>query len=346
MSVKYKIASSSTEEGEVHENTFPYTKSYLQYCYYPLTTQFIGKNTLPNIMNYKSEGICQKLKKEIKADYPYISFTLLDNSKPFFDNRFTFICDLTARDISEDSSKTNSKSSTFRLVSLKPDYKEIKNLGRSPSNESRYDRFFQKFFFMKEDIQSFVFKDCLRIFALEDRVFENLDNKNAFMFFRVCDQDCIVGEDQTSNRIERKIRKYAFEDVFYSSAQFYEYLNIYSEALVRSHCSEEIKTYNTDDSAFIIYSSTSFKEDGQLRRMHSSFDSKKNVRVIFNKDGPVFSSIQGKECDNIKYLVGLDLPEGDYVVNDKKVYKIGTDGIHFEYKGLLYEDFTKSIWDY
>lgn len=338
MAMKYKIASSSTEEGEVRENTFPYTKSHLQYYYYPLTVQFIGKNTLPNIMSYKSEGICQKLKKEIRNDYPYISFSLLENYKPFFDNKFVFICNLTA--------DAHAVCGKLKLVSLKADCKEIKKLDRNQSNESRYDKFFQKFFFMKEDIQPFMFKDCLRIFVLEDRVFENLDAKNAFIFFRVCDQACVVGEDETKGKIERKIRKYAFEDIFYSSARFYEYLGIYSEVLVKSHCSEEIRTYNAGDSAFIIYSGTTFKDDGQLRRMYSSFDSKKNTRIIFNKDGPVFSTIQGRECDNIKYLVNLDLPEGDYVINDMKVYKVSMDGLHFEYKGLLYDDLTQSVWDY
>lgn len=287
--MKYELASSSTEEGEIKKSSFPYSKSYAQYYYYPQTTRFIGKNTVPHIMNYRNEGICQRLKKEIKAEYPQISFTLLDDNRLFFDNKFTFVSEITPAD------------ADLALLDVKQNYKKIEKPLRRGNSESKYEKFFHQFFFNKEESQKLEIGNHTRIFALEDKVLECLDNANSFIFFRV------------SVEKAKSLLKYVFEDVFYLHATFYEYLDIFAEAMVRSHGSEEIRRYESDNSLFFIHSSTVFKDGDFLRRMYGAVDVEKNTTVIFNKGGPDFHTIQGKSTENIKWIAGLNLEEGDYL---------------------------------
>lgn len=323
--MKYKLASSSTEEGEIQEDKFPYYKSHLQFYYYPLSTKFIGKNTVPNVYNYKSEGVCLKLKKDIKSDYPYIPFNLLDNNKPFFENKFKLICEM-----------TQSKDTIVSFLGVKSDYNEIRKLDLRSNGDNRYDKFFQKFFFRKEEESSFIIGQATKVFCLEDRVLEYLDNKNAFIFLRVC-------EDQRNGVI---VKKYAFEDVFFNSVKFYEFLEIFQESLVKSHNGEEIRTFANEDALFFVFSSTIFKKGKEIKRIFSTIDEPKNTKIIFNKSGPVILPIQGQLSKNENYLYSLDLPEGDYAINDKKVYKVCNDGERFGYSGLQYEDFVKNVWGF
>lgn len=342
--LKYEIASSSEEEGEVHESSFPYYKSYLQYYYYPLTTQFIGKNTVPNIINYKSEGICLKLKKEIKNDYPYISFNVLDAHKPFFDNKFIKIGDVvkTGSDVlktdnviktGSDAIKTDNNKVEF--LGVKGDYKEIKRIDRKGGYENRYDRFFQRFLFNKDETPS----NYSRIFVLEDRILEAMDCPDAYIFFRVVSTKDV------------NVVKYIFEDVFYNRMSFYGYLEIYGENILKTHCSEEIRTYLYENTIIFIHSSTVFynerngEETPILRRLYSGPDYVKNTMILFNKDSPSFCNIQGKKNENLNIVLKIDLKEGDYVLNRGNIYKIGNEGENVEFKGIEYEDFVKSIWD-
>ncbi|KAM0680021.1 hypothetical protein GINT2_001708 [Glugoides intestinalis] len=318
--MKYELASSSTEEGEVKKSSFPYNKSYIQYYYYPQTTRFVGKNTVPHIMNYRNEGICQRLKKEIKAEYPQISFTFLDDNKLFFDNKFSFVSEITPMSVK------------VSLVDVKQNYKRIEQPLRRESGESKYEKFFHNVFFNKEEAQKLEADKYSRVFALEDKVLESLDNTNSYIFFRVTVEK------------HRSHLKYVFEDVFYLYATFYEYLDIFAEVLVRSHGSEEIRRYESDNTLFLIYSSTVFKDGNFIRRLYGSVDTEKNTKVIFNKGSCNFHTIQGKSNQNIKWIAGLDLPEGDYVINSKKVYKLSTEGEVFVFKGILYEDFKRTVF--
>lgn len=408
--LKYEIASSSQEEGEVREPSFPYYKSYLQNYYYPLSTLFIGKNSVPNIINYKSEGICLKLKKELKNDYSYISFNVLDSHKPFFDNKFIKIIGLddtsdeehfnktnnlltaedevmiaeddvitaeddtittkddtiTAEDINKNTNKNikqHKKDTTEDVVEflgVKGDYKEIKKLTRKTGYESRYDKFFQRFFFNKDETSS----NYKRIFVLEDRVLEAIDCPTAYIFFRV-----VSTKEKGADTV-----KYIFEDVFYNRLNFYEYLEFYGENVLKTHCSEEIRTYFYRESIIFIHSSTTFINNSssiddinfniarntttnsintsiningnpKLRKLYNGPDYVKNTMILFNKDGPSFCNIQGRKNDNLKILLKMNLKEGDYVLNGKSIYKIGNEGEQVEFKGIEYEDFIKSVWD-
>lgn len=327
--MKYELASSSTEEGEIKESKFPFYKSHLQYYFYPLTTNFIGKNTVPNIMNYKSEGISQKLKKEIKADYPYIQFNLLDNNKPFFENKFKFVSQI-------DSNFTNKP---LELLTVKSDYKKIKKPELRPNAINTYDNFFKKFFFNKDEKQIFEYGTATKIFCFEDRVLHYFQNKNAFIFLRVKEEAFKNEEDKLIT-----IKKYAFEDVFFRSATFYEFLEIYQEFLLKGHLCEEIKTFSNGESFCFVYSSTTFKREGEIKRLFDSIDMPSNTRLLLNKNGPQFLNIQGKVHKNEQFIISLDLPEGDYAINNRNIYKICNDGDHFGFGGITYDDLLKNVW--
>lgn len=326
--MKYELASSSTEEGEIRGEQFPYYKSHIQYFYYPLTTKFVGSNSLPHVMNYKNEGMCLKLKKEIKADYPYISFNLLDSHKPFFDNKFKMIGALTS---------TESNENPLKLLSIDSDYKEIKKFEKRNCGETRYDKFFKKFFFKKEDAVDQNDSDFYpKLFCFEDQVLQHIENENAFIFLR-------VSED--SNSPSGTAKKYAFEDIFFKGAKFYEFLEIFQESLVKSHNSEEIRRFSCGDAHLTVFSSTVFKQESEVKRIFNTVDFPRNIRLLFNKDGPKTIAVEDKINNNVKYLLSLDLPDGDYAINCKNIYKISNDGEHFKFTGIDYEDFTTTIWE-
>ena len=324
--MKYKLASSSTEEGEIKGNGFPFYKSHLQYYYYPLSTMFIGKNTVPNAMNYKCEGISQKLKKDLKADYPYILFNILDTNKPFFENKFKLF-----------TTMSEAKINPLELIEAKSDLKEIENFHSKPNGEKRYDQFFQKFFFRKEENPLPAIKNASKIFCFEDRVLQYLDNTNAFIFLRVSE------EKINSNTQPSLIKRYAFEDIFFHSANFYEFLEIYQEFILKGHKSEEIRTFSNGEIAAFVFSSTTFKNNGEVKRIFATLDQPNNSRLLFNKDGPKLISIQGRITKNENFIFSLDLPEGDYAINDKKICKLCNDGEYLGFNGLLYDDFIKTI---
>lgn len=337
--MKYELAS-STEEGEVEETGIPYYKSQLQYYYYPLTTKFIGRNSVPHFMNYKRESICSKLKKEIKADYSYLPFGLLESSKAFFDNNFLFV-----KDLEEDNAVLQ-----LALKELRADYKEVKKLDKKNVGENRFDRFFQRFFFRREDQSSLIGDSVVKAFALEDRMLESLNNKNAFIFFRVASEKRSRGDIPAIGLAEKdvdkpSVTKYAFEEIFYSSVSFYEYLELCEGSVVRNYNSEEIRSYVCGNTMVMIFSGAVFKHNGVTRRLYNGVDCSKNTKIIFNKEGPALCDIQGRNSDNLKYLINLDLPEGDYAINDKKVYKICNEGIKVEFKDIVYDDFVRSRWE-
>jgi len=339
--MKYELASSSMEEGEITEEGIPYYKSYLQYYYYPLTTKYIGRNSVPHYMNYKGDGISTKLKKELKADYPYISFSILDRGKAFFDNNFLYVMDCPVDE------------SPLTVKEIKSNYKEYKKLEKKSPGENRYDLSFQRFFFQKEDPETFVGQNIKKAFLFEDRVLEALDNKNAFIFFRVATtkavkfatsnlNDKTATEDLEKN--DRMVTKYAFEEIFYSKSSFYEYLELYKDEVVKNLNSEEIRSYTSESAIFFVFSSTTFKYKDTVRRIYSGIDCAKNTDIIFNKEGPCIIDSEGIANKNVKYIQGFELPDSDYVINDKKIYKISNEGIEFEFQDIVYDDFIKTRW--
>lgn len=356
--MEYQLASSSAEEGEITDVEFPYYKSYLQYYYYPHTTKFIGKNTVPHFINYKSDLYCTKLKKDIKMDYPYIPFNLLENSKTFFDNKFVYVQDLKKTVCHRDdgdipllfpgSEMMELKTEEYVLRDIKTDYKEIKCFDKKSICESRYDKFYQQLFFVRDDrtpiVKSIQEYSTARIFVMEDRILEALDKKHAYIFCRVVDDNIQVNV-QSDGEPGRIVKKIIFEDVFYSKVYFYEYLDLYAENLVKSFNSEEIRVYENRDSLLVVYSSTTFTRDSSVRRLYNTLDAERNTMIICNKDGPAVVDCKDVLKDNIQYINNLDLPEGDYVINDRKVYKISNDGESVEYFDIDFSDFIRRRWE-
>ncbi|KAI5168747.1 hypothetical protein PAEPH01_0385 [Pancytospora epiphaga] len=345
----YELASSSVEEGEIPDTTFPYYKSYNQYYYYPYTTKFIGKNTVPHSMNYKGDMYSTRLKKEIKQDYSYIPFNLLENSKTFFNNKFVFVkelekavYDMPALRIPHLFTSENGEeilSGDFVLREIKADYKEIYSFDRRSVCESRYDKFYQQLFFtqdnkpgLKKSFQNYTFK---KIILIEDRALEALDMDNAYLF-------CRVMEERPCSTDSEPIKKIIFEDIFYSKASFYEYLGLYAEYVVKSYNSEEIRIYENRNALLVVYSSTVFKKGPFLKRIYGGIDVKKDTMLICNNNGPTLIDVSGSQTDNAAYFDGLDMPEGDYVINNKKLYKIDNNGKQVEFGDIDFTDFVKA----
>lgn len=350
----YELASSSAEEGEISDTAFPYYKSHLQYYYYPHTTKFIGRNTVPHFINYKSDLYCTRLKKDIRQDYSYIPFNLLENSKTFFDNKFVFVKELgkTAHEqprieiphlfTGEDGGET--LSGDFVLRDIKTDYKEISTFDRKSVCESRYDKFYKQLFFARDDrsplVKSIQGYRARKVIVIEDRVLEALDSKYAYLFCRVIEEKVLPeGEDA------RPVRKTIFEDVFYSKAYFYEYLGLYAEHLIKSFNSEEVRVYENKSTLLLVHSGTTFLKDSAVRRLYSGVDVKKNAMLVCNREGPAITDVSGSTNENAGYLDGLDLPEGDYVINDKKLYRIDNGGASVEFGDVDFGDFIKTKWE-
>lgn len=337
--MEYRLASSSTEEGEVVENGFPYYKSHLQYYYYPQTTLFIGKNSVPQFIDYKSNLICSKLKKDIKAEYSYLFFNLLDSSKTFFDNKFSFV--KTLQEISKESDLQ------FELIDCKNNIQEISTFDKKSTYDRKYEKFYQKLLFSKEN-QSLSYSDFLKdsdvsnLIIIEDSMIEKIKSEDTFMFFRCIDEK--VKANESENR--KPLKKYIFEDIFYSRKGFYEYLDLYSEYLVKSFNSDEIRYYKCNKTLLIVYSGTVFTQFGNIKRLCGGLDVESNIKIICNKEGPKIFDIQGHYNNNVLNLLNIDLCDGDYVINKNKIYKISDSGESFEFKDIDFSDFTSNRWSY
>ncbi len=329
----YQLASSSTEEGEIVNSGFPFNKSHLQYYYYPHTSKFIGKNTIPLFVNYKSDLYCIKLKKDIKADYTNVLFNLLETKKMLFENKFVF-----CKSIDEPAEQENF-TNPFVLTKVYSDYKELPLVVKRTNKENSYSKYIKEMFFIEKEKINFVTPKTQKLIVIEDRILEAFEKPNAFI---LCKSIVTASEKDPS----KSFRKLIFEDVVYNKMYFYEYLQYYGSNIARNTNGYETRIYdNNDDTILIIRSNTVFKEKGLLRRMHSIFDEEKNTLVIFNKNEIKTLTIKGERNDNVKYLTNLELPEGDFVINNKNVYRISNDGETFTFSDIDFTDFFKNRWD-
>ncbi|KAI4292940.1 hypothetical protein PAPHI01_2214 [Pancytospora philotis] len=349
----FELASSSVEEGEIVDQGFPYYKSYKQYYYYPRTTLFIGRNTVPRSMNYKSDLYCSRLKKEIKQDYPYIPFNLLDNSKTFFGNRFAYLRELrTAPDgageggipsIGDDALPTRPES--YALKEIKTDHREISSFTKKSTSEGRYDKLYQQLFFTHDGraplLKSIYESGAKTVLVMEDRALRALDEEHAYIFCRVTDE-IVARSDAARQEGGALIKKVILEDIFYSKVLFYKYLELYAEHAVKSFNSEEVRVYEKDGVLLVVHSSTVFLSDGAVRRLYDGLDVRKNVMLVCNRDGPAAVDAESAHWDGARVLRGLDLelPEGDYVINNGKVYRIDNHGEPVDYADIDFSDFV------
>ncbi|KAI5149521.1 hypothetical protein ENBRE01_0955 [Enteropsectra breve] len=352
--MEYQLASSSTEEGEVIEDGFPYYRSYLQYYYHPKRPKFLGKNSMPHYINYKSDVLCSKLKKELKADYPYLSFNIQELNQAFFENKFNFVANLEKKTASTDNQNAfiphlfeeqedaaGQRSGEMKLIDIKTHYKTLNKFPKKTSYEGKYDKFYQQLFFNRDDrsqyVKNIITESEKSLFIFEDRILDAIENPKMYIFFRVIEEK--VARENTAT-----IKKYIFEDIFYNNLTLYEYLDTCQETVVKAYNSEEIRKYCDGENTYVVHSSTTFYKNNVLRKLYGGVDGEKNYMVVLNKEGPEIAEFKGTGNDNINYLRGLDLGEGDYLINNKMVYAVGNQGSSIEYVDVDYNDFITSRW--
>lgn len=322
--MKYQLAESTSEE--TNEIKFPFVKSHLNYFYFPKSQKFIGSNSMPYPMNYKSFGISNKAKKELNKDYPYINYTLLDSGKSLFSKKFKYVCGL-GKPCDTD----------IKLIDSVTNLNEFNNLEKGTSKEL-FNKFHIEIFTNKsktKKLEEHFSGNTKYIYILEDRILAALNNEKAFIKFKV---------SMFNN--EKTMKKYIFEDIFYNEASFYEYLEIIKETLIKGKNSEEIKLYGTGmETMVFIHSSTTGTYQGRTKRLFNGIDCIKNIDIVLNKNIPALldDGLVPRNCEkeimNLKRILSIDLDQGEYSIKNGKIYKIGVDGIEFHYTGIVYDDF-------
>lgn len=198
-----------------------------------------------------------------------------------------------------------------------------------------------------------------QILILEDSVLEALSREDAYIFLRVVTEDA-PKEDGEGNEINSELRrkrgrkrtvqkkntekvskrrKYVFEDVYYKTERFYEYLNTCAENWIKSFGGQEMRLYEHGDSSILLHSSTVVRVNGEPKRIFNGIDVCKNAAVIFNRTGPSFIDVTGKTDDSISLLTRLDLEEGDYVINNMRIYRPGDSGEEVPWSDIDFSDF-------
>lgn len=334
--MKYELASTSDEKNEEIVD-FPYKDSYLKYSFSP-KNKFVGDNSIPNFMNYNCNGMSNKLKKELKTDYPYINFTILGQEKDFFTNKFKFLTDLKSEKVSLDKIdqiiNINSKLMDSKIKENVID-KEFCMLS---SSKDAYLKLFTNFFFDKSDFLTLIKKynqsKMTNIFVLESRVLEYLDDESSYVYLRVADT-CID---------DVKYRKYAFQNVFHSKMKFFDYLNLVKDRIVKNFDSYEIEILQAGERSALcfVYNNIITYNDKTLRLI-DGFGSKKNFDILLNKEAAHIHDFKFIESNpinlNICKIINLDLKEGDYAIGEGKVYKISEDGNSIKFHDIDYSDF-------
>jgi len=380
--MKYELANSSDDE---NEPAFPFRLSYLQHYYYPLSAILIGKNTMADKLNYLNSTACSKLKKQLRKDYPYINLSDDDSERMFFDNNLRYIADMGSmedkaqnalqakgssntraqRNIKREKHGPKTKKSTgpetkkIILHSLFNSHKSLNldepcpYLGTIPNKNllaknrtNWYADFCQSLIFAKKDaseLASFALKHLrTTTYVIEDRMIRALEDENAYLFFRVFAETLVV-----------------FEDLYYRKKDFYSALRIDGDLIIKNHRSEEARIYRVesasnatpDDVAIVVYSGTVFQCGGRSVRLHDGIDVAKNAFLVFNREGisvnfrENIDDTQGTGYDNIRSILNTSLDKGDYVINNKRIYKVGTLGEKHSYEGICFDDLFKDRWE-
>lgn len=345
-----ELADTNSQENE----DFPYLKSILINYYYPNTTKYIGQNSIPRIIDMRSSGITSKMKKELRTEYPAIKLNLLEKSRDFFKNKFKFVTSLIRYETSckngqimEQNENGNQKKceilpevssgsvGDFELVELMDNIVDItlENKGKKPKKNKAYiayeDLVYQ--FMFPESNQNEVIKTIFKhspgkIILVEDQALELIKKPNVFLFLRVV-------SDNTHN-----LKKYIYEDVFFRTALFYDYLEICAIEWLKTHKSMELRIYQQHDILVVVYSGTTVRMNGEPKRHFSGVDLFKNSAVIFNRDGPTFIEVAGGANETLQSIAALDLDEGDYAITGANIYKVGDTGKGFKWEDINYFD--------
>lgn len=326
---EYVLCSSSTEQGEIpfisvkrprtDSPYFPRNKSQLQHLYLPGTSLFIGSNSIPRSCDYQSDTLTTKLKKRIKQDLPYPFHCIsLDSDKAFFADRFAIDSELEPLDdVSLDFVDVRES-----LAHIKEPYRETirRETTLQHIKEPKDDGYGE----LCQNIAAGDHNEVTQV-VIRDSMLNSLKNNEAFTHFVVTKKNktlCAV-----------------FDKTYFRVIGYYEYLSRYGEEVIRSLDSSEVRTYSNKDIFLTVYSSTTFHDHSGVQRLFSGVDVNRSVDVAVCLENVKIVEHPGSLSNELNILLGIPFREGEYVLNDRKIYKIDPDGERFAYVGFSFSGF-------
>lgn len=337
---EYTLCSSSTEQGEIpvihvkrfkeEPPLFPRTRSQLQYMYLPNKPLFVGLNTIPRSCDYQVSVLTTKLKKRLKHDLPYPFLCLSMNlDKAFFESKFALVSRVHEIENGIDLSLIKTKE---RIIHIKDEV----DTGANGRNEVRLEHI--------RDKQNDTYKDACQDF-LVGKLFEDAEAKRINIIIRDSTINSLLKKDAYIHFYVKKRddKLYVvFDEVYTREIKYYDYLTRYGEEVVRSLKSSEIRVYSGEEATVVVYSSTLFYSSSGIQRLFCGIDVEKSIDVVVNIEDVRAVRSSGALGDEMKVIFGIELEEGEYVLNDGKIYTTNPNGEKFVFDGVVFTDFLDS----
>ncbi|ADM11430.1 uncharacterized protein Eint_041430 [Encephalitozoon intestinalis ATCC 50506] len=337
---EYTLCSSSTEQGEIPvihikrfkeaPPLFPRNKSQLQYMYLPNKSLFIGPNTIPRSSDYQVNVLTTKLKKRLKHDlsHPFLCLSM-NSDRSFFEGRFTFVSTVQIPESVEEMCFVKGKE---RIVHVK----EKTDVNTDVRKEIKFDHI--------KDKQNDSYKDVCQDFLL-GKLLEGIGDKKINIIIRDSTINNILSKEAYIHfYVKKKDEKLyiVFDEVYTREVKYYDYLSKYGEEVVRSLKSSETRMYSSSEAVVVVYSSTLFYDSSGLHRLFSGIDVEKSIDMVVNIEDVRAVKSSGSLGDELKVLFGIKFEEGEYVLNDKKIYVLEPSGEKFKFNGVVFTDFMDS----
>ncbi|AFN82909.1 hypothetical protein EROM_041450 [Encephalitozoon romaleae SJ-2008] len=335
---EYTLCSSSTEQGEIpvihvkrfkeEPPLFPRTRSQLQYMYLPNKPLFVGPNTIPRSCDYQANVLTTKLKKRLKHDLPYPFLCLSMNSdKTFFEDKFALVSKVhEVENVVSDLFLTKTKE---RIIHIKDEV----GTGPEGRNEIKLEHI--------KDKQNDTYKDACQDF-LAGKLFEDGEARRVNIIIKDSTINSLLKKDAYIHfYVKKKDGKlYAvFDEVYTREIKYYDYLSRYGEEVIRSLKSSEIRVYSSEEVTVAVYSSTLFYSSSGIQRLFYGIDVEKSIDVVVNIEDVRAVRSSGALGDEMKVIFGIGVEEGEYVLNDGRIYAVSPNGEKFVFDGVVFTDF-------
>ncbi|CAD25331.1 hypothetical protein [Encephalitozoon cuniculi GB-M1] len=337
---EYTLCSSSTEQGEIpviHVKRFkesppllPWNKSQLQYMYLPNKPLFVGPNTIPRSCDYQTSILTTKLKKRLKHDLPYPFLCLPMNlDRAFFEGKFAFISKVQEVGSIDELCLVKSKE---RIVHVKEETGQGCNLRKETRLEHVRDK------------QGDAYKDVCQDF-LSGKLLEEAETRGVNIAIRDSILNSLLSKEIYAHFSVKKKddRLYVvFDEAYIREIKYYDYLAEYGKEVVKSLKSSETRVYSNSEASVAVYSSTLFYNSSGIQRLFSGIDVRKSIDIVVNIEDVRIVSSSGALGDELKALFGIKFEEGEYVLNDGKVYTVDPGGEKIAFSGVVFADFMDS----